>query len=298
MCAPTTTTKKTSSSSSPPLRSISSLSDESAAAAAVITDESNDRNKSKEASTSNNGTAGSTIIDKILPLHPSIVIVIMALFLPYSCFLNRGFTIWFHWISILHLVTQFQSKFIEKFLILSGTSISLGWYSTLLWECIYHGRYFDALYNNVDVLYDYIPSSVMSSHPLTPIIIIHIFDLLGHPLLTYYFWRRYNNNNSNSTVYTGITTTPPSDNGDKNSNTNNDKSIHIIDEICTWPVLISAYIFSRVWSIVHTYHNFGYFGLFYIGFDVYIIDSLDMWYPAYTTETILYSSLILRKFIN
>ena len=292
MCAPTTTTKKTSSSSSsssPPLRSISSLSDESAAAAAVITDESNDKNKSKEASTSNNGTAGgSTIIDKILPLHPSIVIVIMAIFLPYSCFLNRGFTIWFHWMSILHLVTQFQSMFIEKFLILSGTSISLGWYSTLLWECIYHGRYFDALYNNVDVLYDYIPSSIMSSHPFTPIIIIHIFDLLGHPLLTYYFWLRYNNNNNS------IATTPPPDNRDKN----NDKSIHIIDEICTWPVLISAYIFSRVWSIVHTYHNFGYFGLFYVGFDVYIIDSLDMWYPAYTTETFLYSSLILRKFIN
>ena len=295
MCAPTTTTKKTSSSSSPPLRSISSLSDESTAAVAVITDESNDKNKSKEArSTSNNGTAGgSTIIDKILPLHPSIVIVIMAIFLPYSCFLNRGFTIWFHWMSILHLVTQFQSKFIEKFLILSGTSISLGWYSTLLWECIYHGRYFDALYNNVDVLYDYIPSSVMSSHTFTPIIIIHIFDLLGHPLLTYYFWRRYNNNNNNNSN-NSIATTPPPDNRDKN----NDKSIHIIDEICTWPVLISAYIFSRVWSIVHTYHNFGYFGLFYIGFDVYIIDSLDMWYPAYTTETVLYSSLILRKFIN
>jgi hypothetical protein len=297
MCAPTTTTKKTSSSSSsssPPLRSISSLSDESTAAAAVITNESNDKNKSKEASTSSNSTAGSTIIDKILPLHPSIVIVSMAIFLPYSCFLNRGFTIWFHWMSILHLVTQFQSKFIEKFLILSGTSISLGWYSTLLWECIYHGRYFDALYNNVDVLYDYIPSSVMSSHPFTPIAIIHIFDLLGHPLLTYYFWRRYNNNKNNNSSNNSIATTPPPDNRDNN----NSKSIHIIDEICTWPVLISAYIFSRVWSIVHTYHNFGYFGLFYVGFDVYIIDSLDMWYPAYTTETILYSSLILRKLTN
>ena len=101
-------------------------------------------------------------------------------------------------------------------------------------------------YNNVDVLYDYIPSSIMSSHPFTPIIIIHIFDLLGHPLLTYYFWRRYNNNknnnNNNNNSNNSIATTPPPDNRDKN----NDKSIHIIDEICTWPVLISAYIFSRV----------------------------------------------------
>ena len=229
MCAPTTTTKKTSSSSSPPLRSISSLSDESTAAVAVITDESNDKNKSKAASTSNNGTAGNTIIDKILPLHPSIVIVIMAIFLPYSCFLNRGFTIWFHWMSILHLVTQFQSKFIEKFLILSGTSISLGWYSTLLWECIYHGRYFDALYNNVDVLYDYIPSSIMSSHPFTPIIVIHIFDLLGHPLLTYYFWRRYNNNKNNNSSNNSIATTSPSDNGDKNNMSIKDD---LINQIC------------------------------------------------------------------
>jgi hypothetical protein len=137
------------------------------------------------------------------------------------------------------------------------------------------------------------PSFVMSSHPLIPLTIIHIFDLLGHPLLTYYFWRRYNNN-SNSNNFTTTIPTPPPDNGDNNNN----KSIHIVDEICTWPVLISAYLFSRAWSIVHTYHNFGYFGLFYVGFDVYIIDSLDMWYPAYIAETIVYSSLVLRKLIN
>jgi hypothetical protein len=300
MCAPTTTKKtssSSSSSSSPPLRSLSSLSDESAAAAVVVINDSNngknnDNTKKEATSTSDNGGG---IIDKIWPLHPSIVIVIMAIFVPSRCFLNRGFTIWFHWISILHLFTQFQSKFIEKFLILSGTSISLGWYSTLLWECIYHGRFFDALYNNVDVLYDYMPSFVMSSHPLIPITIIHVFDLLGHPLLTYYFWRRYNNINNNNNISNTTIPTPP--NGDNDNNKNNE-SIHIVDEICTWPVLIAAYLFSRTWSIVHTYHNFGYFGLFYVGFDVYIIDSLDMWYPAYIAETILYSSLVLRKSLN
>ena len=43
------------------------------------------------------------------------------------------------------------------------------------------------------------------------------------------------------------------------------------------------------------YFNSGKIGLFYIGYDVYIMDSLDPWYAAYAAETGFYMLIITWK---
>lgn len=204
----------------------------------------------------------------LFPLHPSIAVVAFAYWLPLWCYLNRGFTVWFHLASVVQVVTQ--SKFAAKVLSLTGTSICLGWYASLAFEYFYHGRFFDALYKNmpsalVDEIVD--PSTgapdFESTNSLVAMLICHVLDFIGHPLLAYYFWKKSR----------------------KESNT----------ALLAWPVLIVTYCFSRTWSIVHNYHNYGKFGLFYFGFDVYVIDDLDAWYPAYIMESMFFASLVLWK---
>lgn len=243
----------------------------------------------------------SSILQQIYPLHPSVAFAVMATafsLFPSSLYANRGFTVWFHWASIFYLLTK--SKFVKKFLILSGISICLGWYACLTYEYFVHGRFFDALYKNMpSALTKYMllegdaidgvgdnalntTASVngtldfVSTHSLLAMFVSHILDLLGHPLLTYYFWWKHRCNKRDSKT--------------------NLKQNKADDEIIfTWPVILSAYCYSRVWSLFHTYHNFGFFSYFYVGFDVYVIDDLDSWYPAYMMETLVYTSVVIWK---
>jgi hypothetical protein len=58
---------------------------------------------------------------------------------------------------------------------------------------------------------------------------------------------------------------------------------------------MSTYITSRLWSVVHVYHNTGEFGLFYFGHDVYHVPDLGAWLPAYVAEGLFYLSLVVYK---
>lgn len=204
----------------------------------------------------------------LFPLHPIIAFVAFAYWVPSWCYLNRGFTVWFHLASILQVVTQ--SKFGAKVLAVSGISICMGWYASITFEFFFHGRFCDALYKNMpSVLVDEIVDPVTgapdfeSTNSLVAMLICHVLDFIGHPLLAYHFWRKSRTESNNA--------------------------------LLEWPVMIASYCFSRTWSIVHNYHNYGKFGLFYFGFDVYIIDDLNVWYPAYIIESLFFASLVLYK---
>lgn len=204
----------------------------------------------------------------LIPLHPSIAVAAMSYALPTGAYLNRGFTVWFHLASVLQVLTQ--SKFLVQMLALNGASICLGWYASLLFEFVWHGRWCHALYKNMpQVLVDsMVPDAATglldfeSTESLLAMGVCHVLDLLGHPLLTYYFWRKSQRDNNYSIA---------------------------------WPVVLASYCFSRCWSLVHTYHNFGKPRLWYFGFDVYTIDSLDAWYPAYIIEGMFYTGVVLYK---
>lgn len=219
------------------------------------------------------------------PLSPLTALVLLAAVVPSYCYLNRGFTQWFHLAAVFYALTQWQ--FLERFQILSGCSICLGWYASLLYEFVQHGRFCHPLYKNM-------PSSLMqyyllegvherehevaasnnntqhgldfeSNKALVALAAAHILDLLAHPLLTYFFWRRH--------VARGGT----------------------LKQVFAWPVIAAAYLYSRTWSLTHTKYNAGEFGLWYFGFDIYVMDSLDSWYPAYIAESCMYGSLVMWK---
>lgn len=192
-----------------------------------------------------------SMIGKVWPLHPAVALAILATF-PSYCFVRRGFTQWFHWASFIYLLSQ--SKFLQKFQVLAGISICLGWYSALAWDYLKYGRAFVALYKNMP---SFMTSTMLekstgqlnydSASSLLTMMAAHLLDILGHILLTYYFWRKHRQ-----------------DGGTFRS-------------VCTWPAIILSYLFSRCYSMTQVYCNTGEFGLFYVGFDVYVMDTLDPW---------------------
>lgn len=214
---------------------------------------------------------------KLWPLPTSVAFIILSVLLPTESYINRGFTKWFHLVSLLYLLTQ--SKFLAKFQTLSGTGICLGWYATLLYDYFVYGKFFHVLYRNMpavltDVMVQTVPDDEFyykidfeTPKSLGMIVLSHILDTLGHPLLTWYFWRRHKHQFGGN-----------------------------FDNLVTWKVILATWLFSRSWSLTHSYYNSGTFRMFYMGYDVYRIDSLDLWYPAYIVESILYLSIILWKF--
>ena len=205
----------------------------------------------------------------LYPLHPAVALAILSTF-PSYCFVNRGFTQWFHWASFIYLLTQ--SKFLEKFQVLAGISICLGWYSALAIDYVKDGRLFDNLYKNMppamtEIMLDASTGKLIydSKSSLAIMLCSHALDILGHPALTYYFWSRHRRHGGT------------------------------FRDLCTWPAIIFSYLFSRCWSMTMVYFNSGKIGLFYIGYDVYIMDSLDPWYAAYAAETGFYMLIITWK---
>ena len=59
---------------------------------------------------------------------------------------------------------------------------------------------------------------------------------------------------------------------------------------------ISFHVYGA-WSVIHTYYNFGTPLPFYVGHDVYTVDSLDSWYPAYIAEAVVYLSVVVWKIL-
>lgn len=222
-------------------------------------------------------------LGSIWPLSPITALVLLASVLPSYCFLNRGFTQWFHWVAVYYLLTQWQ--FLERFLILCGLSVCLGWYASLIYEYVQHDRFCHPLYKNMPSMlmqYYWIPVDVNidtfqrvvplhgldfeSATALVAMVAAHLLDFVAHPLLTYYFWRRHSTRKGGS-----------------------------IKQVLTWPVIVSSYLYSRLWSLTHTKYNTGSFGLWYIGFDIYEMDCLDSWYPAYIAESCIYAMAVIWK---
>lgn len=207
------------------------------------------------------------------PLPMPIGIAVLCYLNPPGNWINRGFTHWFHLVSFLYALTQ--SEFIEKFQALIGTSICIGWYAAICYDLYKYNNFFAILYWNM-------PSSLTnimvqdgivnyeSWESIGTMILSHVLDTFGHPLLAYYFWRKHANKGGT------------------------------VKSLLSWDVVVATYLFSRIWSWSHSYYNFGEFNMFYIGYDVYNITegTLDLWYPAYITESILYFCIACWKISN
>lgn len=119
-----------------------------------------------------------------------------------------------------------QSKFVQKFQILIGIDICLGQHVALAYECFYHGRFMDALHKNVPL--SQVMKNLIVKHgnldfnswkSILVMILSHIIDGIGHPLIAYYFY------------------------GGK------------LSGAFSWPVIISTCMHSRLQNIIHTFQH-------------------------------------------
>jgi len=223
----------------------------------------------------NNGTGDTSFLGRIFPLNPSVAIVAYAILIPYDAYMNRGFTIWFYWASLFQALTQ--SSWLSEVLAISGTSICLGWYASIFYEFFYHGLFFEALYKNMPMFLvrHFVreppngPCHWDTTAALVAMGFSHFFDLLGHPILTNHHYRKRRQHQVATNKTTG--------------------------EAFSWSAILGGYLFSRIWSAVHNYYNFGHYAWFYMGFEVYVLNSLDMFYPSYIAETVWYGGLVIWK---
>jgi hypothetical protein len=231
------------------------------------------------------------------PLPLPLVLALLPL-LPTECFLNRGYTQWFHWTAVIYFFTR--TEFLRKFCVIQGAGVCVGWYVALLHEYAVHGRAADVLYQNMPTQM----TSVMAKQQhdnddddalrysnqavCMMMMLSHLLDLMAHPVLTFTFWRiHYRAYTIKNAPLTLATATPAATDG----------AWRAWRDVCTWPVLGSTFLLSRVWSVTQSYYNFGQPALYYFGFDVYVIDSLDVWLPAYAAEGVLYLIIVLYKLL-
>jgi hypothetical protein len=113
-----------------------------------------------------------------------------------------------------------------------------------------------------------------TTQSLATMCLSHAVDTLLHPGIVYFLWKAH--------TASRVVPFPKRNNGN----------------ILTWPVIFSTLLTSRLWSVVHVYHNTGQFGLFYVGHDIYHVHDLDAWLPAYVAEGLFYLLLVLYKWKN
>ena len=221
------------------------------------------------------------LYDKILwPLPIPVAILLLSL-LPSSFYLNRGYTVWFHLLSIIYLLTK--STFIRKVLILQGIGICLGWYAAIATDWFVDNTFCHTLYRNMPesimfymIKEDESESSYIILNTYTAMsmkILSHVLDTLGHPGLAYLFYRIHSNEFRRT----------------------NDNSRSIWRDILSWEVIVSAWHLSRIWSMVHSYYNFGEVKLWYYGFHVYKLNSLNSYFIAYVVEGLCFVVAILYR---
>mmetsp|Transcript_11089 Transcript_11089/g.18500 ORF Transcript_11089/g.18500 Transcript_11089/m.18500 type:complete len:264 (-) Transcript_11089:1066-1857(-) len=208
--------------------------------------------------------------NKLYPVHPLALVAALPL-LPTSTYINRGYTVWFHLVSVAYVLTRLP--FLRKFLILQGTGITLGWYAAIYNDLHLHGRFCHILYMNMPtvmkvVMVDLDGGIKYSSDSMMMMALSHALDTILHPGLVYLFWRSH--------IASGGT----------------------LKSIFAWDVIVATYVFSRLWSIVHTFANDGVVGLWYCGYDVYHINDLDSWLPAYVAESIFYAGIVIYKVLE
>lgn len=213
-----------------------------------------------------------TLFRRVWPIPPAVVAVAFAILFPTTdCFLNRGYTVWFHWVVVAYVLTQ--STFLRKFAILQGTAITLGWYAAIVNDYCLHGKFCHTLYRNMpesmmSIMLDQQGQLRMNSYrSLAMMVFSHILDTLGHPFLPLLFWWLHR------------------------------RAGGTLGDILSWRIILSCFAVSRVWSLVHTTYNFGSPNLWYFGYDVYVIDDLDSWMSAYVTEGVVFACAILWRLL-
>lgn len=203
----------------------------------------------------------------LFPIHP--IFILMSLpFLPQWLYLNRGYTFWYHLITISYLLTR--REWLRRFLIIQGTGVTLGWYAAMANDIYNNGRFAHILYMNMPTfmktaMVDADGHVFYSYNSVFYMCISHILDTLLHPGIAYLLYKAH--------IRSGKNRKP----------------------ITSWSVLIATFAVSRLWSLVHTHHNGMDIGAWYFGYDVYHIHDLDCWMPAYLTEGLFFASICVWK---
>jgi len=207
---------------------------------------------------------------RIWPLHPLLLASIIPV-IPTSLYVNRGLTVWFHWMILFYLLTGIER--LRCFLILLGGSISAGWYAAIANDFFRHSRFFDILYENMPLSFLSVMTNgkgeiVYTTSSLCLMAFSHVLDTFLHPGVTYLLWRAHCRSGGS------------------------------LQSIITWPLLISTFLMSRFWSIFHIYYNYRRLGLYYIGDDVYKLNNQDAYIYAYTAEGIFFLMLACSKILK
>jgi hypothetical protein len=207
------------------------------------------------------------------PVSPWLLVASIP-FLPTWVYLNRGFTVWSHWLALVQTITQ--SEYLIRFQIVSGIGICMGWYAALLHDYAKYGRVCDALYKNMppnlktrmldastgDLIYTTESTQVMA--------LSHILDLMAHPGMLYYFWRLHTSSRG----------------GGGGS---------LEKDVFAWDIVALAFCWSRFYSLFHNGYHHGELGIFYYGHAIYFLDTLDAWTAAYGAEIAGYSVIVAWK---
>lgn len=189
--------------------------------------------------------------------------------MPSWLYLNRGYTVWYHLLTIVYLLTKRES--LRRFLILQGTGISLGWYAALVNDLYRHGRFAHILYMNMpavlkDAMYDPTTDRVFyTSDSMTSMAVSHVLDTVLHPGIVYLLYQAHRSSGGT------------------------------LDDVLSWKTMAATFVVSRVWSLVHTYYHHGAMKGWYFGYEVYHIHDLDSWMPAYVAEAVFLLSLVVYK---
>lgn len=207
---------------------------------------------------------------KIVLLWPISPVTLALLFplLPTSLYLNKGYTTWYHIITIAYLLTQKES--IRRFLIVQGFGVSVGWYGAMVNELYHHGRFAHILYMNVPPfmkaeMVDAAGRVFYTQESLIYMLISHVLDILLHPGIAYLMYKGHR------------------------------KSGRRVDNIITWNIVLSAFAVSRLWSAVHTLYNQGILRGWYFGHDVYHFHDLSPYMAAYVAEGIFFAGIAVYK---
>ncbi|KAL7524371.1 hypothetical protein ACHAWF_000921 [Thalassiosira exigua] len=221
-------------------------------------------------------SAGATPGFRVALRIPLPVLAALLPFLPASCYLNRGYTVWFHLLSLACLLSR--SRFLRKFLVVQGVGICLGWYAVLFRDWLADGTFCHMLYRNmpgsmIPYMLEERPHDVggysMLDDPQSYALraVSNVLDLIAHPVLVYLFWRLHRRSGGGWR------------------------------DVLDWPPIVAAWHCSRAWSLVHSCYNAGAPALWYVGHDVYKLSSLDVWPVAYILEGAWFAAAIgLRLF--
>jgi len=218
------------------------------------------------------------LLGKIWPLPPLVAVAMIPL-LPQSYYMNRGYTKWFHLMSVAYFLTR--SAFLRKVLVLQGIGICVGWYSVIAFDWLVDGTFCHMMYRNMpsamlphmvqEIPCDdgggsdcgYVVLSTSTSILMKGV--SHVLDIIAHPGLVYLFCGLHR------------------------------RSGGTLSDIFSWPVIIVAWHMSRTWSVLHSYHNNGALAFWYYGHDVYKLNNLNSYLMSYIAEGVCFSVAILCR---